>query len=407
MIGLAVVGIGGYGFSLAQQIVQAGPEAQCRLVAAADNRLDQLSEQAAFLKSHGVEPFADFTEMLARLQGRCQGIYIATGIASHTPMTIAAARAGYHIHLEKPPAATVQEIDEMLAALAQTGRACLVGVQALHGLDLRLLKRRIVEGRLGDIRSVTCRALWPRDAGYYGRNAWAGKFRAGGRWVLDGPATNACFHQVVNSLHLAARHEGLATPVAVRGELYAAGSVESHNLAAFQVRTEEGPLVQLTLAHCTEGSVDPEIEVVGTGGTIHWPVFATGTIRYADGRIETVEHDKLMGRRMVTHFVQAVRAGDGSSLRCPLGEARKAVLALDGAHESSRRVHRIADRHVRVLDEGTPQARVAVEGLEETLARCFAARQLPSDLPDAPPWAVAGDWFDTRGYARFPAVFSA
>ena len=259
MIGLAVVGVGGYGFSLAGNIVRAAAEAQCRLVAAADGRMSELPQQTEFLKSHGVELFDDVQEMFARLQGRCQGVYVATGIASHAPLTIAAAKAGYHVHLEKPPAATVQEVDEMLAALGEAGRMCLVGVQSLHGLDLRLLKQRIVEGRLGEIQSVTCRGLWPRGASYYGRNAWAGKLQDGGRWVLDGPATNACFHQIANCLYLATRHEGLAEPTAVRGELYAAGGVESHNLAAMQIRTAEGPIVQLLLAHCTQGSVDPEI----------------------------------------------------------------------------------------------------------------------------------------------------
>ena len=407
MIRLAVVGVGGYGFSLAEQIVAAAPQIGCMLVAAADNRMGELTEQADWLAAQGVELFHSVEEMFSRLQGRCEGVYIGTGIPSHTSLTLAAARAGYHVHLEKPPAATVQEMDQMSQALRETGRFCLVGVQSMHSTDLLAVKQRIVEGRLGQIRSVTCHALWPRDAEYYSRNDWAGRLRSGQAWVLDGPATNACFHQVANALLLATSQPGLAHPAAVRAELYAAGEVESHNLAAMRIRTTEGVSVQLILAHCTLGKTDPLTEIVGSKGRATWPAYGDGTIHYEDGTEEKFQHDAMMRRRMIGNFVEAIRSERDETLRFPLSEARQAVLALNGAHESTRRIHRVEGPAVRIVDSGTPKARAVVEGLDELILQASREGVLLSELRSPPAWARRTEEFELDGYCRFPQIFSA
>jgi len=43
-------------------------------------------------------------------------VYIATPVKEHCPQTLAAARAGKHVLVEKPMAMTVNECDQMIAA---------------------------------------------------------------------------------------------------------------------------------------------------------------------------------------------------------------------------------------------------------------------------------------------------
>jgi hypothetical protein len=81
------------------------------------------------------------------------------------------------------------------------------------------------------------------------------------------------------------------------------------------------------------------------------------------------------------------------------------VLALDGAHESSGRVHRISDGFKRRLDEGTDKARTVVEGLDKMLVQAARGRLLFSELPDAPGWAVSTQAYDLTGYTSFPQRF--
>ena len=409
MMRLAIVGVTGYGWGLVQKINAASEKLGCRLVAAADDQLAKLPERAKELEDAGVELFDDALVMFEALRGKCEGVYIATGIGSHAPLAIAAARAGYHVHLEKPPAATVQEVDAMLTAFAEAERFCLVGFQALHSPDVAFIKERIVDGRLGRVTSLTCRAGWPRNKGYYGRNAWAGNLRHGNAWVLDGPAMNALAHQVTNMLFLASPEAGrLATPASVRAELYVANAIESHDTAAIEIHTAEGPTAWFLASHCSDESFGPITEIEAEGGHVVWPMWKPAVATYADGTQESSVGDKEMGRdRMIANFVEAVREGDGSLLRCPLSETRQFVLALDGAHESSRHIQRIAAPHARRVDEPTPEARTIVDGMDEWLVRCAERRCLFSRLPDAPPWAVATEAFDMAGYTRFPVQFDA
>lgn len=405
MVHLALVGFGGYGWGLAGVLRQVGEKAGCRLVAAADSRLPALHEKADELSRAGVELFSDPLAMFEALRGKCDAAYIATGIPSHAPLTIAAARAGCHVHLEKPPAATVQEVDAMLAALEAAGRFCLVGFQALHSGDIRFIKDRVVSGRLGRVRSLVCHAGWPRDRAYYNRNEWAGKLKMGESWVLDGPATNALAHQITNMLFLASPEANrLATPVSVRAELYAAGSVESHDTCAIEVHTAEGPACLFLASHCSEANFGPVIEVEAEHGHARWSMRDGARIAYGAGSEEECPPDD--GRpKMVTNLVEAVRANNRSLLRCDLAETRKFVLALDGAHESSGRIHRIAPEHLRRVGEGTPDERAIVNGLDALLPRAALRRSLFSELPDAPAWAVGTETFSLRGYRSFPRRF--
>jgi predicted dehydrogenase len=406
MVRLAIVGIGGYGWELVRHIQSAARHGRCRLVAAADTRLKDFAERAKRLSDQGVELFDDAPRMFTALRGRCDGAYIATGIGSHAILTVAAAEAGLHVHLEKPPAATVQDVDLMLDALRRAGRMCLVGFQAAHAADILFLKDRVASGRLGAVDSLACRAGWPRTRAYYSRNDWAGRLRGGDNWVLDGPATNALAHQVTNMLLVASPRAGrLATPTAVRAELYAAGDIDSHDTAAIEIRTAEGPRAYFLASHCSDKTFGPVIEVSAERGTAEWHSSKGLTIRYEDGSQETCPHDSQMHAKMVENFLDAVESGDASRLRCPLEEARKMVLALDGAYESSGRIHRIEGERARRADEGTDKARTVVDGLDGLLVESARGRVLFSDLPAAPEWAVRTKAYELAAYAGFPQRF--
>ena len=408
MIRLGIVGIGGYGRTLIRAINEVGPQADCRLVAAADLRMAQFADQAEQLSRQGVELFGDAAKMFEAMEGKCDAMYIATSINSHAPLTLAALGRGYHVHLEKPPAATIQEVDEMLQALQSTDRFCIVGFHGVHATDIRLLKQRIVEGRLGRITSISCYCGAPRARAYYTRNEWAGTLQSGGKWVLDGPATNATSHQINNMLLLASPRAGtFATPAAVRAELYAAGPIESHDTAAIEIQTAEGPILYLLTSHCTDEQLNTTMDIQAEHAHATWTVGDGCTISYTDGSSESCRSPERNSReQIVIDFVEAIRTGDASFLRCDLAQARAAVLGIDGAHESSKRVHRIPGSHARRVAEGTDKARTIVNGLDEMLRQGAADRKLLSDLAPAAPWTVPTNTFDMSNYTSFPQQFS-
>jgi len=406
MMNLAVVGIGGYGWQLAQCIGELAEESNCRLVAAADSRLDRFASRVEQLRGDGVELFDDAIEMFRALGERCRAVYIATGIHTHAPLTIAAMEAGYHAHVEKPPAATVQEVDAMIRAVDRAGTMCLVGFQAIHSLDIRFLKDRIVSGRLGEVESLSCCAGWPRARGYYDRNEWAGKLRVGEAWVLDSPSLNALAHQINNMLFLACDRQGaFAAPAAVRAELYAAGPRESHDTAAIEIRTADGPTVHFLASHCSREQFGPIISIRCRRGRATYTMGRGAVIRYEDGTEERQAYDDRQQQRMVADFVQAVRSGRADLLGCDLTQAREMVLAVNGAHESSRTIHRIDDAFLTREGDRTGNERTVVTGLDECLKAAAERRCLFSDLDPAPAWARPTAAYDLDAYDSFPRQF--
>jgi len=404
MIRFAIVGIGGYGWQLVRSITEVAEELDCKLVAAADSRLGDLAERAQTLAGTGVELFDDATKMFDKMKGRCDAIYICTSIPSHEPLACAAARGGYHIHLEKPPAATVQATDRIVEAIDKAGVLCMLGFHNIHGQEMLLLKKRICDGRLGQMKSLVATASLPRKRFYYTRNNWAGQLRLGDDWVLDGPAGNAAAHEINSMLFLASSDPGrYACPVAVRAELYAAGPIKAHDTAAIEIQTD-GPTVWLFVSHCTAEKAEPCITVEGELGKAVW---RAGHVRitYADGSSEELSADRQARANMVTHLVEAIRNGDESKLLTRPIDGRNMVAALNAAHESSRTIHRITPDFIAPADDQA-QAATVVENMVQYIKEAAQQHCLFSQLPDAPPWAVATRSFDLTGYEDFPKQFT-
>jgi len=408
MVNVAILGIGGYGWQLIQNIFELTERLGIRLLAAADRRADQLERHTEHLTERGVALFDDAQQLLTAMRRQCDGVYIATGIASHLPLLVAAAKEGYHIHLEKPPAATVQETDQIIRTIDEAAVICTLGFHSLHGQEMQFLKARILSGRLGTLDALVSVGGWPRTRRYYTRNDWAGKLRSCENWVLDGPVTNAMAHQINDMLYLAGKDSReFATPLAIRAELYVAGPIESHDTAAIEIQTAEGTKIYLFATHCSEDRADPNIIIHGQKGRAVWNMKGEVTINYTDGETERFAADEPARHRMIASFIEAIRNGDASGLLSRPRDARKTVLVGNGAHESSGRIHRIDNEFIRRLDEETDKARTAVTGLDEYFLAGAEQQCLLSELKSPPQWARSGKLFQLDGYDRFPQRFQA
>lgn len=400
-----MIGIGGYGWQLCRVIKQVATGGGCELVAAADNRLGQLRQRAEELAADGVELFDDATEMFTALAGRCDAVYICTSIPSHLPLTAAAVEAGYHVHLEKPPAATIQQADRIVQVVKQAGVLCTIGFHGVYGQGMRLLKDRLVSGRCGRVRTLTAVGLLPRRLSYYTRNDWAGRLKVAGQWVLDGLATNAMAHEINAMLFLAGPDAGgYGEPTSVRAELYAAGPIESHDTACIEIQTADGPTAWFYGSHCSAGKAPARITVLCDHARAVW-TDQWVSIQYGDGRCERFEPDRKDRYEMVSAFTSAITAGDPAGLVSTPADARKTVAVCNAAYESSGTIHRIPPAGAARLDEDDDQARTVIDGIDDCIRQASELHCLFSDLDPAPDWAVAGEAFDLAGYDSFPRRF--
>ena len=404
MLRYAVVGAGGYPGTHIERIRRHGPELGCELAAVAIRPEDRQGGQAEQFAADGVEVFADAVEMFDATAGRIDAAFIPTSIYTHCELACAAMARGHHVYLEKPPAATVQEVDRMLAASAESGRMCCLGVQSIFGESLNLVKSRIVSGELGQVKRLACRSRAPRPDKYYARNEWAGRLKVGDAWVLDGPSNNALSHQIADMLYLAsAAARTFATPRTVRAELYHAREIESEDTSSIEIHTAEGPVAYFVVSHCADAHDRPLIEVECSAGRASWEDSGLTRISYADGRVESLDGDPVLPQVLaLANFTEAVRAGDADLLKCDLKMGRNFTLALNGAFESAGRIRAIPAEFSRRVGEG-PDARTVVDGMDEAILRCAAEGKLYSDI--GCDWAEPTEPFDLTGYSRFPQRF--
>jgi predicted dehydrogenase len=91
-------------------------------------------------------------------------VVVATPLALHAQHVIPALESGRHVYGEKSMAFTVKECDDVVDAVARTGKHYQVGVQYHYATWYREALRQIREGKLGKITQVT--AFWHRNGNW-------------------------------------------------------------------------------------------------------------------------------------------------------------------------------------------------------------------------------------------------
>lgn len=87
-------------------------------------------------------------------QPTLQAVVIATPPATHRDLTLAALAAGKHVVVEKPLALTGADARRLKAAAERSGRTVLVGHQYLYHDGITALREYLLEGQLGEVRTM-------------------------------------------------------------------------------------------------------------------------------------------------------------------------------------------------------------------------------------------------------------
>ena len=374
MINVCLIGISGFGRVHYADLLRASDRGAVRLRAATVINQPDEPEKCQRLRELGCELFTDHRAMLAAHARHTAVCFIPTGIHLHAPMTIDALRAGTNVFVEKPAAAVIQDVHAMAAAERAAGKFVAVGFQDIYSESVHWMKRVIADGRLGQLRSLKCRGIWPRPDTYYTRNNWAGRQRVGDTWVLDAPFHNAFAHHLNLLCHLAG--EPLQS---VEAELYRDRDIESPDTACLRVRTVTGIPLLLVVTHSAQPETHPELTVTGTRDTLCWR-YCEPT-RLGSGEAIAAESVDDLRDRMVAAICR--RVTDPATPICDLALAGNEVRCANAAFESSP-VHR--------LPTGTD--------LTPLVLRAYAEEKTFSEL--GLPWAKPGRVVSLTGYDRYP-----
>jgi predicted dehydrogenase len=184
LLRVAIVGTGGVAVLHAQSLEAiAGVET----VAAVDV---MPGRAAAFATEHGIPHSYDSLDELLATQ-KIDVVHLCTPPGVHAPQAVAAFRHGAHVVAEKPPALSLDELQQMTDAALAADREFAVVFQQRTGTAAGHVKRLLASGALGRPLFALCNTLWFRDAEYYSV-PWRG------RWETEGGGTTLShgIHQI-------------------------------------------------------------------------------------------------------------------------------------------------------------------------------------------------------------------
>ena len=397
----AIIGVSGYGKIYLEMLLQYAARGDFEIAAATVINRAQERSACAALEATGAMIYGDYHEMLEAQAGQLDLVLIPTGIHWHARMTLAALAAGANVLVEKPLAATVQDVRTIRETAPASGRFVAVGFQDIYLEDNLAMKRRLVAGALGRLRRIRGRGLWPRDDDYYARNDWAGRIRVGGEWVLDSPLANALAHFLNLSLFLAGGEaERSASPVLVEAELYRARPIESYDTAAVRATARNGVEICFYASHSCAEATEPELQIEGDGGTAVWSAAAGWRMHSArEGETSLPARGETQARREM--FARILRRlHDPRTFVCGPEIAAEHILCVNGAHAATP-IRDIPPAYLETRRHGSGgAAQPVISGLAPQVERAFATGRLLHE--SGCPWASPAGKLSLENFPAFP-----
>jgi predicted dehydrogenase len=401
MIKLAMLGAGGYAYELIKRICDL-PD-KIKLVAVTSNPARKDSGRS-FCQSKGIPLYDDTDQMIKSVKGIADVIYLPVPIHKHFSLTTKCMDAGFDIFLEKPPVATIQDLDELARYASKRGKRIPVAFQYLYSEIVQELKKRIVEGRYGRVKRVRGMAGWPRFDTYYNRSEWAGKLRINGDWVLDGTINNPLAHMLSDELYLASMKPGaMAEPVSVQAELYHGHDIESEDTSSLRIMTDKGVEILFNASLCSDAKMDPFVIIECEKAKIEYTGFCKATIMLKNGEVDRINDDNEKRINMLVKLAEHYESG----LPYPvvLETCRPFTLVVNGAFESCGYPHPIDKEYLSCREQSDSNGgtiKTVIKDIDHILRVAHENGKLFSEVGAA--WAKKSGIFDLRGYKKFPTT---
>ncbi len=400
MYNAAIIGVSGFGDVHYNDLKRGVKNSQLKIIAATIINQDEEQEKCSWLKSQGTMIYSDWMQMLDKNAGNIDICFIPTGISMHAPMSIRAMRTGANVFVEKPVAATIQEVYEIQQAASETAKFVAIGYDNIYQPDTQTVKQLLLDDGIGKLKCLKAKGFCPRTNVYYSRNDWAGKLKTGDNWILDSPFNNALAHYLNMLCYFAGgEFDKSAELKQIRAELYRANKIQSPDAAALEIITQDDVKILFYATHATKNFAKPYIEIHGTEGIIIFD-FAQNNVEIKPntGPVEHIRINQPIEYRQNIMYALERRLESGNSFICSLDIARAQTICANGAHESSP-VNAIASKYIKTMVDGESELKV-INNIEDIINHAFDENKLLNDTGKAP-WTVPGQLFDLTNYKFF------
>jgi len=186
MVRVGVIGCGNIG-KVHSMILKELKEV--RLCAMADIRIDRAEEfcrQYTEGKGHAYESLEEMLE-----KEELDGIHICTPHFCHVPMAEMALKKGLHVFMEKPPAISRQQFEQLEKASLKSGARLGICFQNRYNETTKKATELIEEGKIGALLGGRAFVTWHRNAPYYTESGWRGKLESEGGGALMNQSIHA------------------------------------------------------------------------------------------------------------------------------------------------------------------------------------------------------------------------
>jgi predicted dehydrogenase len=396
MIKVAMIGCGGYAYELLKRLWLLPDKFE---IVAVSSRSGTSTEGGAACDSKGIPIYSDIDKMLSDLQGKADAIFVPTPINTHKALATKCMDAGFDVLLEKPPVATIQDLNYLNDHARKTGRKVAVLFQSLYTKIIKELKDRIVSGEFGKVLKVRGIAGWPRMDDYYSRSSWAGKLKAGDEWVLDGTINNPLAHMLSNELYLASMKPGeMARPVEVTAELYHAHDIESEDTSSLRIIADNGVEITFNASLCSEDNLDPHNMIICEKATIEYINFNEARITFTDGKEDSIIDETEQRVYMLEMLYESMSSG--KPFACSLETCIPFTTCVNAAFESAGRVKTIAQKYIIRREQGDT-IKTVIKGMDRALRVAYDGGKLFSEL--GLDWAKKSEPVNAENYDHFPS----
>lgn len=294
--------------------------AEVTLVGIADENEKRGREMAATFKTNYYQRYESLLEQ------QLDGVVICTNNRDHAKVSIAAAKKGIHILVEKPFATTIADAHAMLEAAREAN------VQIMNAFPMRFnpnviaAKKKIDAGLIGQVLTIT--------------SINHGKIPGG--WFID-PALSGGGAVMDHTVHLGDlirwfTGSEIKSVFCESGELLHHKGIDDTGLVMIELNNGVSATIDCSWAHHTNYPIwaQVDMQIIGTKGVIELKAFAQ--VLHLDDqtnqRFEDIGWNETGDEGLIKEFVQVCATG-----RTPLVTGLDGLRALEialASYESSR-----------------------------------------------------------------------
>jgi len=226
---------------------------KCDLVAVMDINKERAAKLSNEFNCHVYDKLDDLLH-----DDKIQVINVITPNHLHKEAVLKIARAKKHILVEKPPALSLKDVDEMIDASDREGIKLGVMLQCRIRPAVQAIKEAIESGRFGKVLQADACMKWYRSVEYYFSDPWRSQRRSGA-----GVTIQHAFHY----FDLLTLLNGPVAEVQARMSNLAHQDVELEDTVIAFLKYENGTQGVFQASTAFYPGMDVRIEIYGTEGT--------------------------------------------------------------------------------------------------------------------------------------------